>query len=96
MHEKFCTNKGVLGDGQVTGQQEMNNCLCLLEIPDFLDESECNHIISFAEKVGLRGSDLHLDEELEKSKEVVRGNVNSLFIVKSPKAETEFSRRSLR
>lgn len=51
----------------------MNNFIYLLEIPDFLDESECNHIISLAEKVGLRGSDLHLDEELEKNKEVVRG-----------------------
>ena len=43
------------------------------EIPDFLSESEANHIISLAEKVGLRGSDLHLDEELEKNKEFVRG-----------------------
>jgi len=56
------------------------NFLCLLEIPDFLDESECNHIISLAEKVGLRGSDVHLDEELEKSKEVVRGNRNFVWI----------------
>lgn len=48
----------------------------LFEIPDFLDESECNHIITLAEKVGLRGSDLHLDEKLEKSKEVVRGNAS--------------------
>lgn len=47
--------------------------LSLIEIPDFLDESECNHIINSAEKVGLRGSDVHLDEELEKRKEVVRG-----------------------
>ena len=59
----------------------MNNFLYLIEIPDFLDESECNHIISLAEKVGLRGSDLHLDEELEKSKEVVRGNLDSVFII---------------
>ena len=45
----------------------------LLEIPEFLDQSECNHIIDLAEKVGLRGSDVHLDDELEKRKEVVRG-----------------------
>ena len=45
----------------------------IIEIPDFLSESEANHIISLAEKVGLRGSDLHLDEELEKNKEFVRG-----------------------
>ena len=60
----------------------MNNFLYRLEIPDFLDESECNHIISLAEKVGLRGSDLHLDEELEKRKDVVRGKLNSVFINK--------------
>lgn len=48
----------------------------LFEIPDFLSESEANHIISLAEKVGLRGSDLHLDEELEKNKEFVRGNAS--------------------
>ena len=57
--------------------------LFLLEIPDFLNESECNHIISLAEKVGLRGSDLHLDEELEKSKEVVRGNLAFLYLLSS-------------
>ncbi|KAL9974821.1 hypothetical protein ACROYT_G011911 [Oculina patagonica] len=48
----------------------------LFEIPDFLDESECNHIINSAEKIGLRGSDVHLDEELEMRKEVVRGNAS--------------------
>ena len=45
----------------------------IIEISDFLSESEANHIISLAEKIGLRGSDLHLDEELEKNKEFVRG-----------------------
>ena len=45
----------------------------IIEIPDFLSESEASHIISLAEMVGLRGSDLHLDEELEKNKEFVRG-----------------------
>lgn len=63
----------------------MNNFLCLLEIPDFLDESECNHIITLAEKVGLRGSDLHLDEKLEKSKEVVRGNLDTVYSLSSLK-----------
>ena len=48
----------------------------LIELPDFLDESECNHIINSAEKVGLRGSDVHLDGEVEKRKEVVRGQKN--------------------
>ena len=51
-----------------------------LEIPDFLSESECNHIISLAEKVGLRGSDLHLDEELDKNKEFLRGMLFSLYL----------------
>lgn len=51
-----------------------------LEIPDFLSEGECNHIISLAEKVGLRGSDLHLDEELDKNKEFLRGMLFSLCL----------------
>ena len=44
-----------------------------LEIPDFLSENECNHIISLAERVGLRGSDVHLDEELNQRKEFLQG-----------------------
>lgn len=48
----------------------------VFEIPDFLSESECNHIISLAEKVGLRGSDLHLDEELDQRKEFLRGHAS--------------------
>ena len=44
-----------------------------LEIPDFLSENECNHIISLAERIGLRGSDVHLDEELNQRKEFLQG-----------------------
>ncbi|KAM7450271.1 prolyl 4-hydroxylase [Porites harrisoni] len=48
----------------------------LFEIPDFLSESECNHIISLAERVGLRGSDVHLDEELNQRKEFLQGQAS--------------------
>ncbi|CAH3023349.1 unnamed protein product [Porites evermanni] len=48
----------------------------LFEIPDFLSENECNHIISLAERVGLRGSDVHLDEELNQRKEFLQGQAS--------------------
>lgn len=55
----------------------------MLEILDFLDESECNYIIILVEKVGFWGSDFYFDEKLEKSKEVVWGNLDIVYLLLS-------------
>ena len=53
--------------------------LSLFEIPEFLSTKECEHIIGLAKVIGLHGSELHTDEELEKRKESLRGETNRQF-----------------
>ncbi|XP_068695610.1 transmembrane prolyl 4-hydroxylase-like [Montipora foliosa] len=48
----------------------------LFEIPDFLSGSECKHIINLANTIGLRGSDLHLDNDLDQRKDFLRGHAS--------------------
>ncbi|XP_065064787.1 transmembrane prolyl 4-hydroxylase-like isoform X2 [Rhopilema esculentum] len=45
----------------------------LFEIPDFLTEDECEHIIAMAESSGMQASGLHMDEISRKSQNQVHG-----------------------
>jgi len=46
------------------------------ELPDFLSDEECDHIINLAEMFGLESSIMHSDEFQEQHKKEVKGNVN--------------------
>lgn len=43
------------------------------EIPDFLTDDECEHIMAMAESQGLHSSGLHVDEFTLKSKKRLHG-----------------------
>ena len=45
------------------------------ELPDFLSDEECDHIIELAEMFGLEGSIMHTDEYQEKHRKEVKGTI---------------------
>ena len=45
------------------------------ELPDFLSDKECDHIIELAEMFGLEGSIMHTDEYQEKHRKEVKGTI---------------------
>ena len=42
------------------------------EIPDFLTNKECDHIVNLAEDIGMAKSDLHFDPNSKKHKDMLR------------------------
>eukprot|EP00794_Sanderia_malayensis_P018786 gene18786-20677_t len=49
----------------------------LFEIPDFLTDEECEHIMALAESQGLSSSGLHIDEFTKRSKSYLHGRSKS-------------------
>ena len=45
------------------------------ELPNFLSDEECDHIIELAEMFGLEGSIMHTDEYQEKHRKEVKGTI---------------------
>ena len=46
------------------------------ELPDFLNEDECDHIIDLAEMFGLESSIMHTDQFQEEHRKEVKGTLN--------------------
>ena len=46
------------------------------ELPDFLSEDECDHIIDLAEMFGLESSIMHTDQFQEEHRNEVKGTLN--------------------
>lgn len=52
-----------------------------VELPDFLSEEECDHIIDLAEMAGLESSIMHTDEFQEEHKREVQGNKSYFYLL---------------
>ena len=55
------------------------------ELPDFLSDEECDHIIELAEMFGLEGSIMHTDEYQEKHRKEVKGTTVFIRISAQPR-----------
>ena len=52
--------------------QPLNDAVLCLEIPEFLTDEECDHIVQLADDIGMTKSDVHFDPNLKEHNELLR------------------------
>ena len=59
-------------------------CLFVTEIPNFLSDLECEHIMALSESFGLSSSGLHIDDYAKKNKQFTHGKYSNICGVSYP------------